>query len=110
MRRFRINPEHPPLLAARHGTAQFPPTFEPPWQCGSKLTSKFDAFSYGSTFLVENGVDSVVISARLAASLMALLLAVLVFCAAWEMFGRWEALTALAIVAFEPNLIDTARS
>jgi len=28
-----------------------------------------------------------------------------VFLAAWEMFGSWEALTALAIVAFEPNLI-----
>jgi tetratricopeptide (TPR) repeat protein len=36
---------------------------------------------------------------------MSLLLALLVFLAAWEMFGRWEALTALAIVAFEPNLI-----
>lgn len=45
------------------------------------------------------------ISARLAASIMSLLLAVIVFTAAWEMFGRWEALTALAIVAFEPSLI-----
>src|SRR5688572_15820567 len=103
---FGINPEHPPLLKLlATAPLNFRQLSEPPWQCGSKLTSKFDAFSYGSTFLVENGVDSVVISARLAASLMALLLAVLVFCAAREMFGRWEALTALAIVAFEPNLI-----
>jgi hypothetical protein len=50
-------------------------------------------------------MDSVLIPTRLAVSLMSLLLALLVFLAAWEMFGRWEALTALAIVAFEPNLI-----
>jgi hypothetical protein len=103
---FGINPEHPPLLKLM---ATVPLNFrelsEPPWECGSKFTSKFDAFSYGSTFLVENGVDSVVITTRLAASLMSLLLALLVFLAAWEMFGRWEALTALAIVAFEPNFI-----
>jgi hypothetical protein len=103
---FGINPEHPPLLKLL-ATAPLNSRklSEPPWECGSKLTSKFDAFSYGSTFLVENGVDSVVIPTRLAASLMSMLLALLVFIAAWEMFGRWEALTALAILAFEPNLI-----
>ncbi len=103
---FGINPEHPPLLKL---LATVPLNFrelsEPPWACGSKFTSKFDTFSYGSTFLVENGMDIVVVSTRLAASLMSMLLALLVFLAAWEMFGRWEALTALAIVAFEPNFI-----
>ena len=103
---FGINPEHPPLLKLlATAPLNFRELSEPPWQCGSKLTSKFDAFSYGSTFLVENGVDNVVISTRLAASLMSMLLALIVFVAAWEMFGRWEALIALAIVAFEPNLI-----
>jgi hypothetical protein len=38
-------------------------------------------------------------------ALLSLLLAVLVFLAAWEMFGPWEALVALGIGAFEPNLI-----
>jgi hypothetical protein len=103
---FGINPEHPPLLKM---IAASPLLFreikDPPWECGSKLTSKFDSFSYGNTFLVENGVDSVVIPTRLAASSISLLLAVLVFLAAREMFGRWEAVTALAILAFEPNLI-----
>ena len=103
---FGINPEHPPLLKLlATAPLNFRNLSEPPWDCGSKFTSKFDAFSYGSTFLVENGIDSVVISTRLAASVMSVLLAVLVFVAAWEMFGRWEALTALAIVAFEPNFI-----
>jgi len=105
-RDFGINPEHPPLLKL---LATVPLNFrqlsEPPWPCGSKLTTKFDGFSYGSTFIVDNGVDDVVIRARLAASVMSIVLALMVFLAAWEMFGRWEAVTALAIVAFEPNLI-----
>ena len=103
---FGINPEHPPLLKLlATAPLNFRRLSEPPWECGSKFTSKFDGFSYGSTFVVENGVDHIVVPTRLAASLMSLLLALLVFLAAWEMFGRWEALTALAIVAFEPNLI-----
>jgi len=103
---FGINPEHPPLLKLlATAPLNFRGLSEPPWECGSKFTSKFDTFSYGSTFLVENGIDSILISTRLAASLMSMLLVALVFLAAWEMFGRWEALTALAIVAFEPNLI-----
>jgi hypothetical protein len=103
---FGINPEHPPLLKL---LATVPLNFmdltEPPWECGSKLTSTFEAFSYGSSFLVDNGIDGVVLSTRLAASLMSLLLALLVFAATWEMFGRWEAVAALAILAFEPSLI-----
>ena len=103
---FGINPEHPPLLKLlATAPLNFRTLNEPPWECGSKFTTKFDTFSYGSTFLVENGMDSVLVSSRVAASLMSLLLALLVFLAAWEMFGRWEALTALAIVAFEPNFI-----
>lgn len=103
---FGINPEHPPLLKLlATAPLSFRKLSEPPWECGSKLTPKFDGFSYGSTFVVENGIDKVVITTRVAASLMSILLALLVFLAAWEMFGRWEALTALAIVAFEPNFI-----
>jgi tetratricopeptide (TPR) repeat protein len=103
---FGINPEHPPLLKLlATAPLNFRRLSEPPWECGSKFTSKFDGFSYGSTFVVENGMDNVVITTRIAASLMSMLLAVLLFLAAWEMFGRWEALVALAIVAFEPSLI-----
>jgi Dolichyl-phosphate-mannose-protein mannosyltransferase len=103
---FGINPEHPPLLKLlATAPLNFRRLSDPPWDCGSKFTPKFDGFSYGSTFLVENGMNDVVITTRLAASLMSMLLALLVFLASWEMFGRWEALTALAIVAFEPNFI-----
>jgi 4-amino-4-deoxy-L-arabinose transferase-like glycosyltransferase len=103
---FGINPEHPPLLkllAAAPLTARS--LVEPHWECGSRLTPKPEMFSAGGAFLVNNNPDSVLIPARLAAALMSLLLAALVFLAAWEMFGRREALAALAIFAFEPNLI-----
>ena len=103
---FGINPEHPPLLKLlATAPLNFRTFTEPNWDCGSKMTSKFDSFSFGNSFLVDNGVDGVVIPTRLAAALMSLLLAVLMFVAAWEMFGRPEALTALALLAFEPNLI-----
>jgi tetratricopeptide (TPR) repeat protein len=103
---FGINPEHPPLakmLAA--APLQFRALNEPDWECGSRLTPKPEMFSAGTSFVVRNGIDAVVVPARLFASLSAMFLAVLVFLAAWEMFGRREALTALAIVAFEPSLI-----
>lgn len=103
---FGINPEHPPFLKM---LAAAPLAFrtlnEPPWECGSRMTSKPEMFAFGTSFLVQNGIDDVVIPARLAASSTSLLLAVLVFAAAREMFGRAEALTALALLAFEPTLI-----
>ncbi len=82
---FGINPEHPPLLKLL-ATAPLNSRnlIEPNWDCGSKMTSKFDSFSFGNSFLVNNGVDDVVIPTRLAAAVMSLLLAVLVFLAAWE--------------------------
>lgn len=104
---FGINPEHPPLLKMLSAAPLMTrdDLKHPPWDCGSKLTSKFDTFSYGNTFLVDNGVDSIVIPTRLSAAVLSLLLAVLVFAAAWEMFDRWVGLVALTIVAFEPNFI-----
>ena len=104
---FGINPEHPPLLKMLAAAPLMlrNDLVDPPWECGSKLTSKFDTFSYGNTFLVENGVDSIVIPTRLSAALLSLLVAILVFAAAWEMFDRWVAIVALAMISFEPNFI-----
>lgn len=103
---FGINPEHPPLLKL---VAAAPLNFrvweEPGWACGSRLTPKPEMFDAGTSFLVRNGVDRVTTLTRLAATSLSLLLAVLVFLSAREMFGRWEALTALALLAFEPSLI-----
>ena len=103
---FGINPEHPPLLKMLAATPLLvrDDLKDPPWECGTKLTSKFDTFSYGNTFLVDNGVDSIVNATRSFAAIPTILLAILVFLAAWEMFDRWVALVALAIVSFEPSL------
>jgi Dolichyl-phosphate-mannose-protein mannosyltransferase len=103
---YGINPEHPPMakmLAAI--PLQFRAMNQPPWDCGSQMTSKPDSFTYGGRFLVENGVDGVVVPTRLSIALLSLFLAAMVFLAAREMFGRTEALVALALLAFEPNLI-----
>ena len=103
---YGINPEHPPMakmLAAI--PLQFRAMNQPPWDCGSQMTSKPDSFTYGGRFLVENSVDGVVVPTRLSIALLSLFLAAMVFLAAREMFGRTEALVALALLAFEPNLI-----
>lgn len=104
---FGINPEHPPMLKL---LAAFSMNFrsslvESKADCGTRLVPKPEADGLGGMFLTENGVDSIMIPARLSAASLSLLLAVLVFLATREMFGKWEALTALAILAFEPNLI-----
>lgn len=104
---FGINPEHPPLLKLL-ATVSLPfreSLVKPNGDCGSRYTPKSEMFNLGGEFLTDNGVDSVLIPARLLAALLSLALAALVFLATLEMFGRVEALTALAILAFEPNII-----
>jgi hypothetical protein len=104
---FAINPEHPPLLKLLAASPLlFRTLVEPPiWECGKHPTSKYDASLAGFSFLARNDTDSIVIPARLAAAVLSLLLAILVFLAAREMFGRAEALVALTLLVFEPNII-----
>lgn len=103
---YGINPEHPPLLkllAALPIRSQN--VVEPAWPCGSKITPKGEGVLAGAQFLARNGFDRILIPTRLAASLMSLLLAALVFLAAREMFGQAEAFVDLGLLIFEPNLI-----
>ncbi|HEX8263778.1 MAG TPA: glycosyltransferase family 39 protein [Pyrinomonadaceae bacterium] len=104
---FAINPEHPPLLKLLAASPLiFRNLVEPPiWECGKRPTSKYDATLAGFSFLARNDTDGIVIPARLAAAVLSLLLAWLVFLAAREMFGRAEALAALTLLVFEPNII-----
>ncbi|MCA1604171.1 MAG: glycosyltransferase family 39 protein, partial [Acidobacteria bacterium] len=103
---YGINPEHPPLLKLLATLPIRSQTFiEPSSGCGSKITDKDEGFLTGSQFLSRNGVDRILVPARLAASLMSILLAALVFLAASEMFGKPEAFVALTLLVFEPNLI-----
>ncbi len=103
---FSANVEHPPLLKL---LAALPlvskDLIQPSWECGSKITSTDESYSAGNLFLAKNNPDKLVVPARLAAALLSLLLAALIFLAVREMFGRWEAVVALALLAFEPNII-----
>lgn len=104
---FGINPEHPPMLKllAAAPLLLIEGLIEPKGECGVRLTTKGEMFGLGGEFFTSNGVDPVLIPARLFSSLMSILLAVLIFLAAWELFGRIEALTSLGVLAFEPTLI-----
>lgn len=104
---FGINPEHPPMLKLLAAAPLFLSSqiTEPQGECGVKHTSKLEMFRLGGDFLVKNGIDPVVIPARIGSSVMSILLAIVLFLAAWELFGRIEALIALGVIAFEPTLI-----
>jgi hypothetical protein len=103
---FAINPEHPPLLKF---LATLPlrsrQLLEPDWPCGSRASQKVEVAFAGAQLLARNGMDGILIPTRLAAASLSLLLAVLVYLLATEMFGRMVALVALAILVCEPTLI-----
>lgn len=100
---FGRNPEHPPLvklLAALPlvGKQLIEPTDQ-------NRGFKIDGFISGRNFVYGNGGDRLLFPARMAASLLTLALALVVFLAAREMFGEGAGFVALLLVAFEPNLL-----
>ncbi|HYH07089.1 MAG TPA: glycosyltransferase family 39 protein [Thermoanaerobaculia bacterium] len=103
---FGINPEHPPLakIVAALPLLTMNPR-DPLGPCTSRAIVAQRAFQAGGFFLAGNGVDRVTIPARLAVATFTLLLALLVFLFARELFGDPAALVALAVFAFEPTLI-----
>ena len=62
-------------------------------------------FRGGRIFLYANQADRVLFAARAAMTVFPLILALLVFLAAWEMFGPGPAFVALGLVVFEPNFL-----
>jgi dolichyl-phosphate-mannose--protein O-mannosyl transferase len=105
---FGINPEHPPLVKALAAIPLLPMHLKVP---DSKRNGFFkdEAYSDGRDFIFGNGgeaeADRIIFRARMAAASLSLLLGLLVFLAAREMFGDGAALFALALVVFEPNMI-----
>jgi len=100
---FGLNPEHPPLVKL---VAAIPllrmPLHLPVLQ---NRFFKHEAFLGGKDFLFKNDGDAMLFRARLAASVFTLLLALLVFLAAQEMFGTAAGFIALAFLVFDPNLL-----
>jgi len=105
---FGLNPEHPPLVKALAALPLLPmPLHIPPPK--GLADFKNETFLDGHDFIYNNGglatADHIIFRARMAAATLSLLLGLLVFLAAKEMFGATAALFSLALLIFEPNLI-----
>ena len=101
---FGLNPEHPPLVKL---VAALPllhlPVKMPALQ---NRFFKLEGFLGGKEFFFNNDADGMLFRARMAVSLFAVLLALLVFLAAKEMFGVWAGFIALALLVFDPNFLS----
>jgi hypothetical protein len=100
---FAMNPEHPPLVKLLAGATLLPLHLNGPERKG--LFSKEEDFLSASEFVYSNNAEQILLRTRTAVSLLCLLLAVLVFATARQMFGNVAALIALTIFVFEPNLL-----
>jgi hypothetical protein len=97
-----INREHPPLFKIVAALPLLTMNLRDPIGPCDRRAMELDA---GGIFVLVNGIDRVIIPARLSLMIFSLLLAAVVFVGARVMFGPVEALIALAVLAFEPMLI-----
>lgn len=100
---FGVNPEHPPLVKLVAAAPLLPLKLvqaHPP-------NPYFMAEEYlgGEEFLLANNSGRLLSLARPAAALFTLLLALLVFSAAFEMFGAAAAIISLSLFTFEPLVL-----
>lgn len=100
---FGMNPEHPPFVKLLATLPLLTMHLQTPTPQNRDF--KVETFLDGRDFLYSNNADAILFRARMAASLLTLLLALLVFAAAREMFGTETALVALILFVFEPNLL-----
>jgi hypothetical protein len=100
---FGLNAEHPPLvkflaalpLLSMH--LKEPPLADQPY--------RLQEVRGGKDFVFQNDANAILFRARMAASVLTILLAVIVFLAAREMFGTGAGLIALGLIAFDPTLL-----
>ncbi|HMD43282.1 MAG TPA: glycosyltransferase family 39 protein [Candidatus Acidoferrum sp.] len=100
---FGLNPEHPPLVKLVAALPLLPMDLQLPAM--EDRNFKFQAFLGGRDFLFKNNANTMLFRARMAASIFALLLALLVFLATREMFGAGAGFLSLALSVFDPNLV-----
>jgi hypothetical protein len=105
---FGINPEHPPLVKTLATIPLLLMNLKIPPPKGL-ASFKDEAYFDGRDFIFGNGgeaeADRIILRARMTAAILSLLLGLLVFLAAREMFGVGAGLFALALFVFEPNII-----
>lgn len=100
---FGLNPEHPPLVKLLATAPLLPAPLKVP-----ELQDRYfkeEAFLDGKEFLYRNDADAILFRTRMAAAVLTLLTALLVFAATREMFGDGAAFVALALLVSEPNLL-----
>lgn len=100
---FGLNPEHPPLVKLVAAIPLLNLQLKVPVLQDRHF--KHEAFLSGKDFLFKNDADTMLFRARMAASFLTLLLALLVFLAAQEMFGTGAGFIALSLLVFDPNLL-----
>src|SRR5437867_6179009 len=100
---FGLNPEHPPVVKMLAAAPLLSMPLKVP-----EVRNRFfmhEAFLDGKEFLFSNDADAMMFRARMTASILTVLLALLVFAATREFFGTGAAFIALTLIAFEPNLL-----
>lgn len=100
---FGLNPEHPPLVKflATLPILRLPlhvPTLE-------HRRFKTEANVGGGEFLYKNNADLILFRTRMAAAALTVLLAIVLFLAAREMYGVRVAFVALWLLVFDPNIL-----
>jgi hypothetical protein len=100
---FGMNPEHPPLVKLLATVPLLHLSLKMPDH--PKVFSKEEDFTTATQFVYENDAETILFRSRIAASMLTLLLAALVFAAAREMFGTGAAFIALILFAFEPAIM-----
>ena len=100
---FGLNPEHPPLVKM---VAALPlqnmSLREPQLQ---NRYFKNEAYLSGGDFIFQNDFETIIFRARMAASIFALMVGLLAFLSAREMFGTGAGFLALLLIVFEPNFL-----
>ena len=104
---FGLNPEHPPLMKLLATTPILRLPLKVP-EVGHRFF-KTEAYLDGKALLFGNSpqysAEMLTFRVRMAAGIVAILLALLVFLAAREMFGTGAGFIALILITFEPNIL-----
>ena len=100
---FGLNPEHPPLVKMIAAVPLLGMNLREP-QLQNRYF-KTEAYLSGRDLIFQNDHERVIFRARMAASVFALLVALLAFLTAREMFGTGAGFIALALIVFEPNFL-----
>jgi 4-amino-4-deoxy-L-arabinose transferase-like glycosyltransferase len=102
---YGLNPEHPPLVKLLATVPMLGRALWIPPLKGREF--KAEAYLDGRDWLARNDGDrnQLVFQMRLFTGLLALAFSIVVFLTARELFGDWAALAALALAAFDPNIL-----